>query len=169
MQPPPTPTSLQNLLYRIPQKSRVTSKANPTRCVVVPNPASQRTTPSHSNASPTVTRVPGVAAHRVPATAPARHPKATERATGRDPSVPAGGRRGKGEGGGGALPRRRACRPRPAGGRPVAAHADAVPVREASAVRHVIVPVVAVEFLRRKRVEERRDHGDVTDIAHLAI
>src|SRR5205809_7882357 len=32
-----------------------------------------------------------------------------------------------------------------------------------------LVAVVVAEFLRRERVEERRDDGGVADVAHLAI
>src|SRR5213592_939845 len=77
IQPSPTSPNLHNLLYSIPQKSRVTSKASPSRCVAVPYPASQRNTPSHSNARPSVMRVPGVATQGVPVTGAAAQPSAT--------------------------------------------------------------------------------------------
>src|SRR2546427_516202 len=65
----------------MPHRSRVTSNARRTWPLWAPTPASRRNTPSHSSASPSVVRAPGVAAQGVPATGRSAQPVATYGAT----------------------------------------------------------------------------------------
>src|ERR1041385_1800151 len=52
---------------------------------------------------------------------------------------------------------------------PLAARADAFAHRGPHAARPIVIAVVVAEFLRGDRIEERRDHRNVADVAHLAI
>src|SRR5438093_13744748 len=99
-----------------------------------------------------------VASHRE-ALAPALEPELHEV----DPGAAEGGVRTEAAVRGRRYHRERADRLPSRGHPPLAPHADAVAVGDAPAVREVVVPVVAAEFLGRELVEERREDVDASD------
>src|SRR5204862_345629 len=139
------------------QKSRVRSKANRTWRACRPKPHSTRNTPSHSTASPSVVRAPGVAIHGVATRGRAAHRESLAAASQRQlDAIDAGGRErriGTETAGGGLGAHRQRIRRLATGARaPLASRPEAMAVGDARTGREIVVAVVVAELLCGKRI-----------------